>query len=899
MLKKIVTIIVICTLSLVVTITGFAQIKHDSTKIWNGHTYSVYVGNVELHEAYNYCAKNGGHLVSITSAAENQLVYGMITTGDYYLIGGSDAGSEGHWYWLTGERWTYSNWNRGEPNNGNGGKPQNYSAMYSNGTWDDAWTPDKNIDGFICEWDTADYKPECGKSIPNNANDLQRKIDEYLDTLKGEMEKETQKEDTIDALAKALMESDEQSNHKVLSIPMDMKDEKAVLAAYKAYAEILKDIYDKKIELGEIDIKDSITKISTELVNDVFSLFNFTNEHFVIDGYSVTVRRTGVASAGVGAVTVKKGRKTYIIPLVSKSKDVLDVYADFVEELRDISYDVSKQAITSVLTELADVTGFSDWEKSEIKDALKDAAKHLDKNGYGDFYKTAEKCREIYELINDVISIPKNESFDKSIKDTEKLIKKLENLDFSDEAVTNKAVKHALDEIMKYKKELIESLQDYIYKVETNECPKEEKGFFDSIKEFFGLEIQCPVDVEIFDKYGYTVGYIKDGVAHGADNIFVEKNGDTKTVLIPANKDYRIKMTAVDDGAMNYVIKKYVEGKQVGRLNYYDIELEEGAEYTQYITGDRFSEDGEMLPVVSDDAEIFADEYLEYGKSEGDVIVVAKSGKGGKVLNNNGELYFKGDPVELTAYSLEDGYKFDGWYIKDEVVSTDTTYRFTALEDVVVECRFRYIGAVTSFDSPVSDWAKDEVEEAYECGLIPEVLIGENLTKSITRAEFAAVAVKLYETWSGTIAKYDMEVSFTDIEGNANQREIIKAYGLGITAGISETSFAPDSLITREQLATMLCRTYKKKEWKDWTLANDNMYTLNYSGVMKFADDSDISDYAKPSVYFMVKYGVINGVGNNMFAPKNTTSADEAIGYATATREQAVLMALRSYQNLN
>ena len=49
----------------------------------------------------------------------------------------------------------------------------------------------------------------------------------------------------------------------------------------------------------------------------------------------------------------------------------------------------------------------------------------------------------------------------------------------------------------------------------------------------------------------------------------------------------------------------------------------------------------------------------------------------------------------------------------------------------------------------------------------------------------------------------------------------------------------------------------------------------------------------------MVKHHVINGVGNNLFAPKNTTTAQAAVGYANASREQAILMSLRCYQNLD
>ena len=48
----------------------------------------------------------------------------------------------------------------------------------------------------------------------------------------------------------------------------------------------------------------------------------------------------------------------------------------------------------------------------------------------------------------------------------------------------------------------------------------------------------------------------------------------------------------------------------------------------------------------------------------------------------------------------------------------------------------------------------------------------------------------------------------------------------------------------------------------------------------------------------MTKYGVISGIGDELFAPRNTNSKQEAERYANATREQALVMSLRSFKNL-
>ena len=43
---------------------------------------------------------------------------------------------------------------------------------------------------------------------------------------------------------------------------------------------------------------------------------------------------------------------------------------------------------------------------------------------------------------------------------------------------------------------------------------------------------------------------------------------------------------------------------------------------------------------------------------------------------------------------------------------------------------------------------------------------------------------------------------------------------------------------------------------------------------------------------------MVGGTGNNMFSPRAVTSAQEASGNATATREQALIIALRMIENI-
>lgn len=209
-------------------------------------------------------------------------------------------------------------------------------------------------------------------------------------------------------------------------------------------------------------------------------------------------------------------------------------------------------------------------------------------------------------------------------------------------------------------------------------------------------------------------------------------------------------------------------------------------------------------------------------------------------------------------------------------------------KNLVMRVPFNITGATAS------EWAVSELEKAEEMGLIPEILDGADLTADITRAEFAAVAVKVYEALANGKAIPAVINPFTD----TNDVEILKAYNIGAVNGTSATTYSPNDLLNREQAAAMLTRVFKKVSIPNWTLATDSQFALSFEKPALFADDADISDWAKDSVYFMVANGIINGVGNNKFAPKNVTSADEANGYANATREQALIIAVRMVENL-
>jgi hypothetical protein len=108
------------------TITGFTNQQN-----YNGHSYYRSTGSAVWTTARTNCSNMGGHLVTITSSGEQNFLYSLWPSG---WIGLTDEVTEGTWRWVTGETYSYSNWNSGEPNNAGN---EDYVQFVSNGRWND------------------------------------------------------------------------------------------------------------------------------------------------------------------------------------------------------------------------------------------------------------------------------------------------------------------------------------------------------------------------------------------------------------------------------------------------------------------------------------------------------------------------------------------------------------------------------------------------------------------------------------------------------------------------------------------------------------------------------------------------------------------------------------------
>ena len=168
-------------------------------------------------------------------------------------------------------------------------------------------------------------------------------------------------------------------------------------------------------------------------------------------------------------------------------------------------------------------------------------------------------------------------------------------------------------------------------------------------------------------------------------------------------------------------------------------------------------------------------------------------------------------------------------------------------------------------------WAVAELTRAWEAGLFPEEMdpFRDTCARGMIRAEFAAITVRLYEALGGTLhlAPSFQRLHphpFTDIDNY--DYKIREAYGLGFIGGVSIDHFEPNGTLTREQAAAMLGRVYEKLNG-----------ALPIAAATTFEDDEEIDAYARNAVAFLSRNGVIGGIGGNLFAPKQTLTAQEAV----------------------
>ena len=166
--------------------------------------------------------------------------------------------------------------------------------------------------------------------------------------------------------------------------------------------------------------------------------------------------------------------------------------------------------------------------------------------------------------------------------------------------------------------------------------------------------------------------------------------------------------------------------------------------------------------------------------------------------------------------------------------------------------------------SNVGTWAADAVDFAYHFGLVSGVSKTEFAPNSpMTRAQLVTVLYRAAGSPSVTVS-----TNFEDLDvGSYYYSAVVWANVNGIVNGTSDTTFSPDSRLTRQQLAAILYRYAR-------AFGGDTSYTGNLS---HFTDRRQVDTYAVTPMTWAVSHEIISGTSDTTLSPLSTATRAQVV----------------------
>lgn len=174
-----------------------------------------------------------------------------------------------------------------------------------------------------------------------------------------------------------------------------------------------------------------------------------------------------------------------------------------------------------------------------------------------------------------------------------------------------------------------------------------------------------------------------------------------------------------------------------------------------------------------------------------------------------------------------------------------------------------YKNPAPAFTDITGHWAADNILFVASRGLLSG-------TSDTTFSPGTGMTRGMFVTALGRLAGINPDSyktgKFTDVKADAYYAPYVNwAAQTGIVTGVTATTFAPDTNINREQMAVIM-KNYAAK------LGYDLPQTLK---AVTFADNANISSWAKDAVRAMQQAGILAGKNGNKFDPKGTATRAE------------------------
>lgn len=222
------------------------------------------------------------------------------------------------------------------------------------------------------------------------------------------------------------------------------------------------------------------------------------------------------------------------------------------------------------------------------------------------------------------------------------------------------------------------------------------------------------------------------------------------------------------------------------------------------------------------------------------------------------------------------GFTFDGWYA-DRNLKQKYNFSTPVTANIVLYAKWTGTGETgTGFsDVKTDDWF---------CSAVNYV-VGKKLFNGVSDNEFApndsltrAMLVTILYRLDGE-PETEIGEGFADVESGAYyEKAVAWAKANGIVNGITDSEFAPNNNITREQIASIIYR-YAKYKGYDVSVGED-------TNILSYEDANKISDWAVAAIQWACGAGLINGRTESTIVPDGTATRAEAAAIMQRFSEQ-------------
>lgn len=182
-------------------------------------------------------------------------------------------------------------------------------------------------------------------------------------------------------------------------------------------------------------------------------------------------------------------------------------------------------------------------------------------------------------------------------------------------------------------------------------------------------------------------------------------------------------------------------------------------------------------------------------------------------------------------------------------------------------------GSSKDWENPYIDvtqdlWSYQYITELNKAGVIPS---SEKFQREQEETR-GNLVLYLYNMDTGVFAKREKQEpmqetpSFSDVDKDSPYYEAVCwAYENGLVGGTTDTTFSPDSAVTRQQVCTILARFAQLEK----------ISLIQVVEPDQFKDSLYIQDYARSGVTACQMAGIVKGYENGFFYPENTMTREE------------------------